>query len=195
MDPTTPRFGSVEIRNRGRLPHWSADSATYFVTFRLADSLPQAAIGQLQRVALSKLTKLGESRRAFATLERYLDAGSGEVLLNREPLAQIVADALRYFHASRYRLIAWCIMPNHVHVCLKMLPGQQLCDLVQAWKSFSSKQINSALHRNGRVWMREYYDRLVRNQTELMRTIAYIERNPEKAALKNWRWVEILSDV
>jgi hypothetical protein len=29
---TRPRFGEITIRERGRLPHWEKDNATYFVT-------------------------------------------------------------------------------------------------------------------------------------------------------------------
>jgi hypothetical protein len=39
-----PRFGEVHIRNRGRLPHWEKEAGLYFLTFHLADSLPESVL-------------------------------------------------------------------------------------------------------------------------------------------------------
>lgn len=43
-----PRFGEVKIRDRGRLPRWEKDSAPYFITFRLADSLPHSVLDRME---------------------------------------------------------------------------------------------------------------------------------------------------
>ena len=43
-----PRFGEVKIRDRGRLPQWEKESATYFITFRLHDSLPQSVLERIE---------------------------------------------------------------------------------------------------------------------------------------------------
>ena len=40
---------SASIRSRGYLPHWEKEHAVYFVTFRLADSLPQKLIAEIRR--------------------------------------------------------------------------------------------------------------------------------------------------
>lgn len=185
-----PKFGSVTIRNRGRLPHWETDGGCYFVTFRLYDSLPSTAIEQLKAVAHSKLTPIDRARASFATLERYLDSGAGACLFQHDDLAIIVRDVLRARHGTEYRLLAWCIMPNHVHICARLLPGSDLKNVVQGWKSVSAHRINTALVRTGPVWMREYYDRLVRDEKELLRTIRYIGQNADRAGLRNWKWVE-----
>ncbi len=47
------RFGEVTIRNRGRLPHWEVDSGLYFITFRLADSLPKHVLAEIESKANS----------------------------------------------------------------------------------------------------------------------------------------------
>jgi REP element-mobilizing transposase RayT len=176
------------------LPHWEKESGTYFITFRLADSLPQTALDTLRCSAASKLTKPEQLRAEFVILERYADAGHGDCLLRENQHAEIVANALRFKHGKSYRLIAWCVMPNHVHVCLKVLPGVSLARVVQGWKGYSAHTINQLLGRQGSLWMREYYDRLVRDEQELARTVQYILRNPEKAGLKNWPWVERVSE-
>ena len=197
-----PRFGEVTIRDRGRLPHWEKESATYFITFRLADSLPKSVLdeNESEREAIVKTANQlhrplsPDERRKIQHLsspiiEKYLDSGAGLCHLKNSAIAEEVAAALRHFDNQRYRLFAWCIMPNHVHVVVRLLPGQTLAEVVHSWKSFSAKRANAILNLEGAFWQREYYDHLVRNESELERAIHYVVDNPAKANLKNWRWV------
>jgi len=197
-----PRFGEVTIRDRGRLPHWEKESATYFITFRLADSLPKSVLDQIdsEREAIVKTANQlhrplsPDERRKLQNLsspviEKYLDRGAGACHLKNPAVAEEVANTLRHFDNRRYRLFAWCIMPNHVHVVVRLLPGQTLAEVVHSWKSFSAKRANAILDLEGAFWQREYYDHLVRNEGELERAIHYLEDNPEKANLRDWRWV------
>ena len=80
-------------------------------------------------------------------------------------------------------------MPNHVHVVVRLLPGQALAAVVHSWKSFTAKRANTILGLHGTFWQREYYDHLIRNEDELERATGYVAANPEKAKLKNWKWV------
>ena len=124
-----PRFGEIRIRDRGRLPHWEKDSATYFITFRLGDSLPRKALEQIElekrdiiRTAAQMRRELSSDERnrlarlSSARIEQYLDKGSGACQLRNPALAKVVSEALLHFEERRYRLFAWCVMPNHVHV-------------------------------------------------------------------------------
>ena len=126
-----PRFGEVTIHDRGRLPHWEKESATYFITFRLHDSLPQSVLERIESERESLVKTAKQLNRAASpserkklqqlstkVIEQYLDNGSGACHLKHPAIANIVADALRHFEDKRYRLFAWCIMPNHVHVVL-----------------------------------------------------------------------------
>ncbi|MHB8542016.1 MAG: transposase [Candidatus Acidiferrales bacterium] len=172
------------------MPHFERSGATYFVTFRLADSMPQAILERFEkqkRLALaagkSPATHLARS------IERYLDAGAGKCHLRRDAAAGSVANVLRHFDGARYRLAAWCVMPNHVHVIFQPLNGHKLADILHTWKSYSAKSVNRQLGLSGRLWQREYYDRLIRDQRELACAIAYVAENPRKARLGNWSWV------
>jgi len=102
-----------------------------------------------------------------------------------------VVDTLKLFDSQRYELLAWCVMPNHVHVVLQLFPGVQLSTVVHSWKSFTAKQANRILNRSGTFWQREYYDRLMRDGNELDRAIAYVANNPIRAGLKDWPFVEV----
>ena len=196
-----PRYGEIHIRNRGRLPHWEKDQGLYFITFHLADSLPQsvrAKITERRRILeaaeqnkahLSPEQKAQLSAYSHAHIEEYFDRGAGSCPFADQRIAGSMAATLRFGEGKRYRLLAWCVMPNHVHVVVRVFPGQELARVVKGWKNFSAKAANHALGHKGRFWQREYYDRLLHDRDELGRAIRYTIENPAKAGLKNWPWV------
>jgi hypothetical protein len=94
----------------------------------------------------------------------------------------LVENALLHFDAQRYRLHAWAIMPNHVHVLVTPL-DETLSDIVQAWKSFTAHGANALLDRHGVFWAPEYYDRAVRDDAHFANAVEYIAMNPVKARL------------
>ena len=67
---TRPRYGEVTIRDRGRLPHWEQDDATYFVTFRLADSFPKSVLDRIESERQSD--HLLRSETEFKRAVRYV---------------------------------------------------------------------------------------------------------------------------
>jgi REP element-mobilizing transposase RayT len=176
--PTHPVGGPTP----GRLPHWERDDATYFVTFRLFDSLPALV---LQRLKEASRPELADS------LDSYLDQGSGAAWLKDPSIARLVVDALRHFDGARYRLHAWCVMPNHVHVVFSSMPARtpalRLSSIIQSWKSYTAKEANRLLGRTGSFWQREYYDHLIRDDEDFARCIEYTINNPVKAGLCE-RW-------
>jgi REP element-mobilizing transposase RayT len=196
-----PLGSGLTIRRR-RLPHWEVQEATYFVTFRLADSLPKKVLQEVDSKRKDILaTERQMSRKLTATehkklrqlqsrrLERTLDAGAGECLLRNPVVAKVVATALKQFDGSRYRLFAWCVMPNHVHVLFQTIGKASLADILHSWKSYSAKAANQVLGRSGEFWQREYHDHLIRDLIEFDRAVRYVSKNPSQAGLKNWPWV------
>ena len=174
------------IRNRGYLPHWESEGGIYFVTFRLADSLPQSVLRELRRRELEK--PKGE-RNLARKLEDFLDQGTGACIFRQSRFADIVAAALRKFDGTRYRMLAWCVMPNHVHVVFQPLRNYDLARILHAWKAFTGVEINRQLSRSGPLWQKEYYDHLIRDGAQLRRAIRYTTQNPLKAGMKNWQYV------
>jgi len=192
----------MTIRTRGRLPHWEAAGAIYFVTFRLADSLPQEVLEQImftRRDTIARAAQMGREVLASEQvrlkelhtrrMERFLDAGAGKCYLCNPAVAGFVANALRSFDGKRYRLFAWCIMPNHVHVIFQAFPPDKLNQVLHTWKSFTAKEANKLLNRSGEFWQREYFDHLIRNAAEFNRVMQYVINNPKRAGLKSWPWV------
>ena len=174
------------IRKRRALPHWEAENGIYFVTYRLADSLPKSSVERITREL-----DFNESldRRLSRHLEKLLDSGTGECHLSRPEIAAIVAESLQKFEAARYRLYAWCIMPNHVHTAMQPQGQWKLEQIVHSWKSFTANEANRILKRHGEFWQREYYDHLIRDGKDLARIVDYIRENPAKANLQNSQWV------
>jgi REP element-mobilizing transposase RayT len=193
------------IRSRGRLPHWEADQAIYFVTFRLADSLPRSVLQEFvaerqniltaaKRAGQAALSPSDERRLEELLSERIqakLDTGSGKCFLRDPEIAGVVSEALRHFNLSKYRMYAWCVMPNHVHALFRILESHELAEILHVWKSFSATRANRLLGRSGGFWQREYYDHLVRGEDEFYRIVNYIAENPNRAGLRNWRWVGV----
>jgi putative transposase len=112
-----------------------------------------------------------------------VESNFGLKLLATPETAAIVENALIHFDAERYRLLAWCVMPNHAHIVVEQGEEWPLANVVHGWKSFTANAINRTLGRSGRVWLREYHDRFMRDDDHLSTTIAYVEANPVDAGL------------
>ncbi len=173
-------------RSRGYLPHFDAPGVRQFVTYRLGDALPAA-----RRAEWAPLLHLDDEREKFRRIEAYLDSGHGECLLRHPEIASIVQENLLHFDDQRYLLLAWCLMPNHVHVVVEVGPVP-LVKLLHTWKSYTSKRVGERLGRMGSLWQPEYFDRYARDDDHLNRIIAYVENNPVKAGLcsapPEWPW-------
>ena len=169
--------------HRGYLPHFDAgEHRTQFITIRLFDSLPQTVLHRIkQELAIRKPENV--SRETFLLAEKYLDMGYGECFLRLRKVACIVRDSLLKYDGERYRLIAWVIMANHIHLLLRPKPGYHLEKIIHSFKSFTALQSNRRLDRSGSFWMRESFDRYIRDEQHFARTIRYIENNPVKAGL------------
>ena len=183
-----------EIRHtENRLPHWQQQGGTYFVTFRLADSIPAHVLGQWQDERAAWLRahpepwgseiELEYHRRFSGALERWLDEGRGSCLLRRHDCAEIVAAALRHFEGDRVVMIAFVVMPNHVHALFVRNGEWPLEKLIHGWKGFTARQINKLLGRSGSFWQRDYFDRLIRDDNHFANCVRYIRHNPQKARL------------
>ena len=202
------------IHTRGYLPHVKREGASYFVTFRLADSLPKEVLLKYQAERAERLHRfhthkdlaskgsaqqpehesLDEIERDyFRKLEAFLDKGAGKRALGRPDIASLVADAFRFFDGDRYRLDAWVVMPNHVHMVLWPVPNNTLSEIAQSLKRFTAREANKILHSTGETfWQPEPYDHWIRDDKEHARCCGYVIRNPVKAGLcatpEDWEW-------
>lgn len=193
------------------LPHWRQDGATYFVTFRLSDSVPQSKLRELNALrqqfaakhglrgtdwqsVLPRATKTqsisNEEWEAFShsimqKVEAWLDQGMGSCHLKDPEISRIVANALHFFDGETYELDCYVVMPNHVHAVIRPLRPRTdpLEKVLQSRKLWTSREINAALALNGTLWKEESFDRIIRDEEHLYRCILYIGENPRKAGL------------
>jgi len=213
MHETSPHKG---WHSRGYLSHLDAPGEIQALTFRLADALPARLIERWKRELTGEVSlgprvaklaldeqhsEFGNSRSQAGSpaqrilrerIARYEDTGHGECLLKDSTCAGFVQATLLHHDAQRYRLLEWCVMPNHVHVMIHCLTGWQLGKIVATWKKYSARVINQHLRRSGPVWAKDYHDRYIRDLDHLAVARAYIRSNPVKARLcsqpADWPW-------
>ncbi len=203
---------------RRKLPHLQPLSGTFFVTYRLHSSLPVSTKQQLREEFNTEKSRLatlesgyGEAidelnRRYFGRFDALLDlCAYGPAYLVVDAVAQIVANSWHYWDGQRIDLIAYSIMPNHVHAVFTLMGEETELGKVNSLrrhmhsiKSYSAHKANNILALSGSFWEEESYDRLVRSEEELRRIVRYVLNNPVKAGLcqdwKAWKWNYIKSD-
>lgn len=230
VSPLNLRMGKLDYHSyRRNLPHIQPPGASFFETFRLAGSLPQEVVAQWSKER-QWLTHLAQTnplhheriksdfeRAWFSKFEVLLDGATcGPVWLREERIAMQVAESLHYRDGKVYRLDAFSIMPNHVHVVFKPLPVTQavswrlqvgpagaqspadnaryhsLASIMQSLKGYTSFQANRLLGREGEFWAHESYDHYIRDAAESQGIVAYVLNNPLKAGYvkrwREWRW-------
>ena len=178
----------VDIRYTNKLPHWRQDGKTQFVTFRLADSLPQAKLLELSQTKEEWLkshlqpwddsTKEEYQRLVGERIDKWLDAGYGSCALKDPEIRRIVTDAFLHFNNERYELLALVIMPNHVHALLTPEEGHDVMAAIGRIKGFTASRINKVIGGSGEFWQRDSFDRIVRNEMDFEAKLEYIINNP-----------------
>ena len=171
---------------RRRLPHWIPDDVAFFITWRLAGSVPPKSP--------DIWTAENTGRISFRERDERLGrSASGPFWLREPAIAGMVEDALLYGETKRdfYTLHGWVIMPNHVHVVLE--PHTALPRMMRWLKGRTGRQANRRLGRFGvPFWQDESYDHWIGSAQELDEITAYVEDNPVKAGLvadrEQWPW-------
>ncbi len=194
-----PNWSKLEILTSTFLPHWRIPGATYAVTFRTKDSLPASVLEdykQQHQILLDRIEnvrKTAGSRDAIDELlplraalqslsetiiEPALHAAKDPQPLSDPRIAEIVCKALKFFDGERYDLLAWSVMPNHVHALLTPRETYSLESIIQSWKTHTAKEANRILGKSGTFWQEEYYDHIARDGNDLKHQVHYILRNP-----------------
>jgi len=165
MKPGSRGFSSE--KHHSHLPHIDIEGHYQFITFRTQDSSDQ----YLKKLAQQRLPN---SKRQLA-IDEYLDQSQsgaylkGDILISLKHFIELKDTVL-------YELIAFCIMPNHVHVLIK--PLDSLSRVMQQLKGGSAKLINDLMGRKGRFWAVDYYDKLIRDEKHFAVVYQYIINNP-----------------
>jgi REP element-mobilizing transposase RayT len=197
-----PRVGlpSDELRgwhSRGYLPHFDAGDVPQSITFRLAESIP-TSLHQQWREELGLGARLSRPPSSSAAaeerrrIETYLNQGIGPLWLSDPRIGSLVESALLFFDGARYRLHAWVVMPNHVHVVITPFVDVSMSQIVSSWKSYTATRANELLGNRGTFWQPDYFDRFIRDERHFLAAVSYVENNPVVAGLcsspSGWRF-------
>ena len=181
--------------HRRNLPHLYFNEGTYFITYRLADSLPQEKIYEITKAIENDLNNSAEDfERLLKKYDDLLDSGLyGSKHLIDPRVAEICKYTLHFPDQKDYKLICYCIMPNHIHLVFELIEGNKgISKIMQSIKRTSARKCNLAVNRNGKFWQDESYDRLVRDEKELFFIIRYVLMNPVSAGLvekwSDWKY-------
>ncbi len=168
-----------------QVPHFDCAGLYQTITYRLNDSLPRSVWEPIER----ELRKMPGSQTRLESLRRQriqarLDAGFGSCILSYRSNAERVMDSWRHFDGHRYRLVLGVVMPNHVHVLVRIDEGTRLGELISAWKSYTARRFEVPQGIGYRPrWQRGYWDRFIRDEAHFRDAVRYIAYNPVKAGL------------
>jgi len=193
------------------LPHYQPAEGLFFITYRLAFSLPQKVLQQ-QRQKLLEFEKRSqgldkrEQQELFRDYQKIVfgieDTFLGKYAhspqwLNQEAVANLVLESLFFHNMKHYELICALLMSNHVHIVLKPLLQKvenpySLAKIMKDHKGYVASQANKILNRTGKFWFPENYDHWIRDEPEFKRVIEYILQNPVKAGIvqdyREWKY-------
>lgn len=164
-------FKNSENWNKRFLPHYNADYKFQMITYRLADSLPQEVINSLgaPQATAGKNKKILEINKR-KIIEENLDKGYGSCLLQNEKAASIIVNNWMHFNNERYDIIAYAVMPNHVHILIKVNENNSLSKIVWSWKSYTARRIFE-IPELKKAFIESYSD---------LNTLEYNSRAPEE---------------
>jgi putative transposase len=170
--------------HRRRLPHLYYNEGIYFVTYRLYGSIPPGELEKIQRIIKEAKTEK-KNVRIFKKYDLLMDNQYNKIDYLRNPkIAKICEHSLHFSNGKDYKLICYCIMPNHIHVLFELMnKNKSIGDIMGAIKRNSAKEANKALNRTGPFWQAESFDRLIRDDKELYFIIKYVLLNPVNAGL------------
>lgn len=173
----------------GNLPHMHQDETMQYVTFRLGDSLPKSMCGELYErlddfkkihpMPWDSDTKFLYWKQLGPIQQRLLDNGYGACWLKYPECRKILSDAIAFKDNKDYEVYCYVIMPNHVHMLIRPLGENKLEKILHSIKLFSARRINELVGRKGEFWMKESFDRMVRNYDHLKHCYHYILNNPK----------------
>jgi REP element-mobilizing transposase RayT len=178
-------------RWRSRLPHWEVDGHWHFITIRCTGTLPSAVKGRLAEIHanLRSIDPQCEAfrqlqRKYFLSMEKYLDVGQGFAPFQITAACNSCLTALQAMETEGWQVGEATLMPNHIHLIIRRMDStHSMKEILHRFKGRSARAANLALNRKGKFWQQDWFDRWMRHEGELLKTVNYIRNNPVKAKL------------
>jgi REP-associated tyrosine transposase len=101
---------------------------------------------------------------------------------DQETVAAARGQLLHAAEQHRFAVLAYCFMPDHVHLLLEARDTQSsLCDMIRRWKQATGFRHS---RQHGRtLWQSGYFERILRREETTQRVADYIMANPVRAGL------------
>jgi putative transposase len=208
----------MKIEYRRKLPHKFYLGYTFFITWNIKGAIPAKVIEQMKYDHQEERQKIEEAlnlsivekenlliaakRKYLVAYNEHLDIPHPEcpLWLTNQEVAKMLAERLHEFDGKYYRLLAYCIMGNHVHAVfdfsIQLPKGEtaindenykQVDKIMKLINGASAVRANRILKREGRFWEIGYFDRFIRDEKHLYNAINYTLQNPVKIGLcKEW---------
>lgn len=176
-DPEAAKLGFRGWHSRSYLPHFDMPGVIQMLNYRLDDAMPAS-----RRHEWAALLDIKDELQRRTKIEAYLDRGFGNCELRHSRAAAVVEENWLHFDGQDYRVLAWVVMPNHVHLLVEIWQ-KPMTELLQNWKGYTARRINRVLGRHGKLWQDDYWDRYIRDEAHYRKVVHYIEWNPVKADL------------
>jgi len=115
-----------------------------------------------------------------------------------DAVKDMVFAAIKFHDAKKYTLYACVVMPTHVHVILLPLEESKdnyysLAQIMHSIKSFTTNKLQKETSKQGKIWLDEGYDRIIRDDNDFFTKMNYIINNPLKAGFsespENYKWL------
>ncbi len=207
----------IKTYYRRKLPHIQGIGETFFITFRLHNSIPKIKLTELRQnleYSLAKcesipdfkqrnIEKYKSRRKFFNDYDSLLDKiENGPTYLAHLEVAEMIKEELHRHDGKFYDLLAYTIMSNHVHILIDtaiQLPQYfeefhqldkvvPLDRIMKRIKGPTAVRANRILGRNGQFWERESFDVYARDTKMFNNIVSYILNNPIKAGIvKKWQ--------
>jgi len=168
---------------RRNLPHWQPEGVAFSICIRLSGSLPLEKILQLkeEKALNSQNWTVPDWDNYFLKYDELLDSEcAGPVWMKEDEIASIIKEALHFRDGSEFRLIAYCLMANHLHLIVDQC-SKILFRILQSFKRYTARRANILLKRTGQpFWAKESYDHIIRNDVDMENQMRYLINNPVK---------------
>lgn len=194
MDSKFLNWKEPILKQENQLPHWQQERTLQFVTWHLGDALP---VSTRRRIAQERekwlqahpspwdpVTEQEYFKLFSERIQKLLDSGIGNCIQRNPKNREVITASLHYLDGVDFDLDCFVIMPNHVHVMFTPLTDKDLSKIVHRIKRHTSQKINQLNSTSGSIWMRDYWDRMIRGRHHYNRVRKYILENPTKAGLK-----------
>ena len=177
-DRDAAKLGFRGWHSRGYLPHFDLPGLVQFLNYRLDDALPASL-----RHEWAALLEIGDELKRRTKIEDYLDRGRGSCLLRDPRAAAVVEENWLHSDGQDYRLLAWAVMPNHVHLLVEIWAKPQ-AQLVKDWKGLQRPPHQSPARATRQAVAGRLLGSLHSRRSALPGSRPhYIEANPVKAGL------------